>query len=198
MSDQKEIFCALDLEFNQQEDAQGNRSSKIIQIGICIGNIFTSAIYEKRRWYVNIDEALNPRIVRLTGVTEDHLSRMGMPLDRAYKELCSVLAFYDCERNPITWGGNDGAELRRQLGLSEDEFVFGRCFFDMRTVLQWYCLSRGIKKQSGLAKSMLKVGLKFDGRKHDAMDDASNTFRIACKLLGAFGETDRAAGPKPT
>ena len=39
------------------------------------------------------------------------------------------------------------------------------------------------KTQSGLAKSMVRLGLKFEGTKHNAMDDATNTFYIYRKLL---------------
>ena len=52
-----------------------------------------------------------------------------------------------------------------------------------KTVVQAILTARGVKTQGGLAKSMNKFGLSFQGTKHRADDDALNTMRIYFKLL---------------
>jgi inhibitor of KinA sporulation pathway (predicted exonuclease) len=44
----------------------------------------------------------------------------------------------------------------------------------------------------GLAKAMTKLGLAFQGRKHNALDDALNTFRIYRALLAEFRKPECA------
>jgi inhibitor of KinA sporulation pathway (predicted exonuclease) len=70
------------------------------------------------------------------------------------------------------------------LLLDDDRFLFGRRWIDCKTLYVSRCFARGEKHQAGLAKAMTKVGLRFDGRKHNAMDDAINTFFLYCKLIG--------------
>jgi inhibitor of KinA sporulation pathway (predicted exonuclease) len=88
--------------------------------------------------------------------------------------------------NPITWGGGDSLCLRDQLGLAEERFLFGRRFFDVKTLYQSYQLSQGQKIANGLSKAMAKMGLNFKGRKHTADADAENTFVFFCHMLKKF------------
>lgn len=172
-------FLSLDLEMNQP-------SRKIIQVGAVAGDIRSGLIYERLRIYVKIDEPLNPMITDLTGIQEAHLEGLGVTLSEAYGQLVTMHTRHKCETNPLTWGGGDSAELREQLGFDENHFIFGRRWFDVKTVFQSYQMARGKCRQSGLAKSMTKLGLNFQGRKHDAQDDAENTFKTMHLLLYKF------------
>jgi len=174
------LFAALDLEMAQP-------SGKIIQIGMCLGDIQTGEIKEKYRWYVNPKEEITEYITNLTGITNDDIRKEGVSLKTAYEVLCDVYAQHRPFMNPLTWGGGDSQALREQLGIGKNQyFVFGRRWIDVKTVYQAWRHSQGEGPRSGLAKSMLRLGLKFDGRKHDALDDAINTFRVYCELLRRF------------
>ena len=88
--------------------------------------------------------------------------------------------------NCITWGGGDSQELLGQLTANNPEFTgwcFGRRWLDAKSIYVSYRLANGLPIQGGLAKSMTKVGLKFEGQKHNALDDSENTFRMYCTLL---------------
>lgn len=172
-------FISLDLEMNQP-------SGKIIQVGAVAGDIRSGLVYERLRAYVKIDEPLNPDIIKLTGITQEHLDGLGVTLREAYEQLCVLRAKHDCQINVITWGGGDSVELRDQLGVAKDSFAFGRRWIDCKTIFQMYQMAHGRSKQSGLAKSMTKLGINFQGRKHDAQDDAENTFRVVHILLKKF------------
>lgn len=168
-------LMSLDLEYNQP-------SKSIIQVGIAIGNLKSGDILETRCYNIKVDEQISEFITTLTGIEQDDVDE-GFDLDWAYGRIYALHLEYDCFRNPITWGGGDSEDLRKALGLDDDRYVFGRRWIDAKTLFVSRCLAKDEKTQSGLAKSMTRLGLQFEGRKHNAKDDAVNTFRIYRKLL---------------
>lgn len=66
-------------------------------------------------------------------------------------------------------------------------WIMGRRWIDAKTLF----VSRSIIREetisrSGLEQSMKRLEMEFEGRPHQAMDDALNTFRIYLKLLEYF------------
>jgi inhibitor of KinA sporulation pathway (predicted exonuclease) len=185
MNSPPEIFTSLDLEMNQP-------SGKIIQIGAVVGNITTGFILDKLSVIVNPNEELNPFIVKLTGISQ-HQVNCGEDLQIAYGKLCMMHIKHAAFHSPITWGNGDVETLKQQVAVGNNsQFLFGRRYFDSKTLFQAYCLAYNVanassggkmKLQSGLAKSMIRVGLNFKGRKHNAADDAENTFVIFHHML---------------
>mgnify|MGYP001580419837 CR=1 FL=1 len=173
-------FISLDLEMNQP-------SGRIIQIGAVVCNPLSGDILEEFNRYILLPagEQLSEFITNLTGITDATLLQ-AVPLTKAYEDLVQLHTRHNCYRNPITWGGGDSAVLRTQLGLDDEKFLFGRRWWDMKTVFQMYCLKHDIKLQAGLAKALTRVGLQFNGRKHDGLADAKNTARMAHFLLRAM------------
>jgi inhibitor of KinA sporulation pathway (predicted exonuclease) len=177
--DENQKFISLDLEMNQN-------SGKIIQIGAVVGDLISGEIFEEIRLYVNPGEPLNPFIVNLTGITEEDILEKGSTLEEAYTKLSALRDRHNCYRNAIVWGGGDSEALRQQLNLNHDNFLFGRRWLDIKTIFQMYSMSQGLKLQAGLAKAMVRMGLQFKGKKHDALDDARNTFILGSFLLKKF------------
>ena len=170
---------ALDLEMNQP-------SRSIIQIGVAVGDISTGNIKESKSLIINPHEAINPYIEDLTGINQEMVDA-GMSLQDAYVQIRDMHAASGSFINPLTWGGGDAEELRQQLKnsefYSEDSWCFGRRWIDVKTLFVSWRLASGDPIQGGLAKSMTKVGLAFQGRKHDAEHDAINTFYMFNKML---------------
>lgn len=169
-------FLSLDLEMAQP-------SGKIIQVGACVGDLRTGEILETYSRYVKIDESLSPFIVTLTGITDNCLSTEGVTLVEAYEGLKAICERYDTFCNPLVWGGGDSKELRDQLGQTPG-WPFGHRWLDVKTLFQFNQFKHDQKPQAGLAKALFKCGLNFKGRKHNALDDAINTFRLAHRLMG--------------
>lgn len=170
-------YLSLDLEMLQP-------SGLIIQIGACIGDLRTGEVYESFSQLVCQPEPVSPFIEQLTGISTADLQAEGIPLSEAYARLLEFRAKYDnVEYNPIVWGGNDMEYLKRQLGDGAIPWPFGYRIIDVKTIFQFIQIARGAKTQAGLAKAMIKSGLSFQGRKHNAKDDAVNTFRLAHQLL---------------
>jgi inhibitor of KinA sporulation pathway (predicted exonuclease) len=194
----KTIFTSLDLEMNQP-------SGKIIQVGACVGDVITGEVFEKLRVYVKIDEPLDARIAALCRITQAQLDELGVPLVEAYGRVSALHRKYDTFTNALTWGGDDSGELQDQvfshlgLGLTSSDqtkhgvmhsagvpWVFGRKSIDIKLTYQMWALANGVKMRGGLARSLTRLGLNFQGTKHDACDDAFNTFRISHAMMKFF------------
>jgi inhibitor of KinA sporulation pathway (predicted exonuclease) len=174
-------LLSLDLELNQP-------SGSIIQVGAVIGNLKTGKILEEYSANIFCSEKLDPYIIKLVGIKQEAIDR-GLPLITAYIHLSQMHKANDCFRNCITWGGGDSEALRQSLNINKEEFIFGRCWLDVKTVFISHCFANNKHSQSGLAKSLLRLGLNFEGRKHSAVDDARNTFIIYRELLKLFKES---------
>jgi len=171
-------IISLDMEYNQP-------SNSIIQVGIAVGNLATGDILETYSSYIFQDELINPRITKLTGIAQEDVD-LGDNIEWVYEHIKSLHKEFECFRNPLTWGGGDSNDLRLALDIdekSEENYLFGRRWIDVKTLFVSHCLAKDIKTQSGLAKSMSRLGLKFEGKKHNALDDAINTFKIYMELL---------------
>lgn len=169
------LVIALDLEFNQP-------SQKIIQIGAACGDLRSGAVVGRFSQLVNPGEALDPRIAELCGIDPQDL--VAAPdLQAAW---CMVEAwlggFPDRQMNPVTWGGGDSRSLQEQLG-APDDWAFGRRHVDAKTVFIAWRAAHLRPAVGGLKTSMKKLGLAFEGRPHDAADDAINAFRVYHRLL---------------
>jgi inhibitor of KinA sporulation pathway (predicted exonuclease) len=180
----KPLVVALDLELTQP-------SKKIIQIGAVIGDITSGEVVSRFSVFANPGELLTEFIVKLTGIHQSDVDAAGT-LHEAYASLAAWLHPYAAQRqlNPLTWGGGDSRELREALDLGEERWLFGRRWVDVKTVYTAWRHAQGKLGESGLATAMTKVGLVFRGRRHNALDDAENTFRMYCKLLHQFKRTD--------
>jgi inhibitor of KinA sporulation pathway (predicted exonuclease) len=171
-------ITTLDLELNQP-------SGKICQIGAVVGDTITGEISQRLKIYVNPGEPIAPFITELCGITQNQIDTQGVPLAEAYLLLKDFHRRYSEFMNPVTWGGGDSETVRVQLGFGDtDDWCFGRRWIDAKTLV----VSQMIAKENavysgGLSSAMKRFGLKFQGRKHDALDDAENTFRIYHQML---------------
>lgn len=171
------LFMSLDLEMNQP-------SGKIIQIGACICSFNTGLIVDELRIFVNPNEELNPQISTLTGITDQQLKR-GVSLFEAYEKLANLLQKYQCFPSPLIWGGNDNLVLKTELDKANVSYtwIFGHEAIDVKAIYFAHTIKSGTPFYSGLEKIMKKLNLEFDGRSHDALYDAKNTFLLAYYLI---------------
>lgn len=179
------LVCSLDLEYNQP-------SKKIIQIGAVIGDLTTGEVVSRFSVFANPGEALNPAIIKLTGIQQSDVDAADDLAD-GYRLMLDWLQPFNARRtlNPLTWGGGDSQDLRDQLGLPDNCWGFGRRWTDVKTVYIAWRASQQRPGDGGLARSLTKLGLVFQGRRHNALDDAENTFRVYVALLKQFRAEQR-------
>lgn len=172
-------LLSLDLENNQP-------SGNIIQIGAVVGNLVSGQILEEYSAYINCEEILDPFIINLTGIKQENVDN-GINLFTAYEQLKELHKKHECFRNPLVWGSGDTLCLKKQLHITDEElFLFGRRWIDVKTVFISYRWANNLSHQAGLAKALTKLGMQFDGKKHDGRADAKNTFLIYAELLSRF------------
>ena len=184
----KNLLVSLDLEMNQP-------SGKIIQIGAVLGNVETGEIVAEFDSKVNAGETLAPAIIALTKISQSEVDQAPTLTD-AYHALSHWLGRYAELRvlNPLTWGGGDTETLRVQLNMEMERWPFGRRWIDTKTLYVAWRMAQGKDISGGLAKAMTKLGLAFQGQKHNALDDAKNTFRMYRALLKQFQLSAYVAG----
>lgn len=185
----KPLYVSLDLEFNQP-------SQRIIQIGAVLGHLESGELLGRFSVYVNPQEPLAPVIADLCGIAPGVLETAGT-LEEAHALLKGWLQPFKDERrlNPLTWGGGDSDALRQALSMDGERWLFGRRWVDVKTVFAAWQDAKGEGHTGGLATSMKRVGLQFQGRKHDAADDALNTFRMYRRLVGLLRAGTAPASP---
>jgi len=185
----KEILISIDLELNQP-------SGSIIQIGAVAGNIVTGEIVDRFTTFVNPGEKLGDcregmSITDLTGIEQDDVDSACDIYD-AYAYLKEFVDKNQAFINPITWGGGDSECLRNELlkynadYFKSIDWIFGRRWIDAKTLYISWRLANGKDPVGGLGKALTRVGLKFNGRKHNALHDAENTFIIYKRMLDLF------------
>jgi len=175
-------IISLDMEFEQP-------SQEIIQVGAVVGNLKTGIILEEYCRHINIGKPISEFISNLTGIKQRDIDS-GTTLKESYLDLIAMHTVHECFRNCLSWGGGDSESLRTDLNLDNEKFLFGRRWIDVKTVFISYMWSKGESPRSGLAKSLTRLDMQFKGKKHNAKDDALNTFLIYRKLLQLIGSKD--------
>ena len=177
------LIVSIDLEFNQP-------IKRIIQIGCVIGDLTTGQVVDRFSIFINPAEALAPEIVKLCGIKQADVDS-APDIKEAYRQLTIWLKPYAGQRslNPLTWGGGDSEDLRLALAMDRedrDTWVFGRRWLDVKAVYIAWRAAHQRPGDGGLARSMSKLGLAFQGRRHNALNDAENTFAVYIALLKQF------------
>lgn len=170
------LFVAIDLEFNQP-------SGTLIQVGAVVGDTHSGSVIDRFCELCNPGEPLEPRIAKLCHIDPLELQQ-ARPLPEVFESFTHWLNPYNGQRhlNPLTWGGADGHSLCEHA-QREPGALFGRRWLDVKTLYTGYAMAQGQKGFGGLASALKVVGLRFQGQKHNAADDAANTFHMFCRLL---------------
>lgn len=176
-------IMALDCEFNQP-------SQTLIQIGAVIGDLKTGKIVAEFSRIIKTEELIDPRIVELTGITQEMVND-GTSLLSAYKELAEFRKQNKANKQVVTWGDGDLRQIKVQVQKVIDKppnewWDLGFRFYDAKTIFQAFRLANWKPTKGGLAKAMENIGLIFEGIQHNALYDAKNTFIIFYKLLCAM------------
>ena len=195
------IFISLDLELNKNTDENDDGyCTDIIQIGACAFDFHSGQVYDTFNRYIKLTTPMNNGelrlskfITKLTGITDKTIQEHGVPIEDAVRDLYHFCHTNEAMRNGVQWGHDDFEELHKQYlsySKSSNFWYFAKTQYDVKKLYQFYRLSNGQSAQSGLAKSILKLGIEpFKGKKHNALDDALNTARVFLRLKELIGKT---------
>ena len=179
--DKNQNYLALDLELNTDQD--GN-TTKIIQVGIAVGNINNINDIKTFKWYVDPKEPISPYITQLTGISQDDINSKAVPLQQVALDLQSIIQEYQPFVNPIQWGHDDNTELLQEFIDNNVSFpFFGHRAIDVKTIYVFLQAARNHSLKGGLRSSMNRYKLHFKGEPHRADVDAYNTLVFFFHLL---------------
>jgi inhibitor of KinA sporulation pathway (predicted exonuclease) len=120
----------------------------------------------------------------LTGITNEDISQFGMTHYDIGQELSRLIKDNDVFVNPVTWGGGDSTELKKEFDKHGIEFKhFGRRWVDVKTWYVMRMLANGKKPSGGLSSAMGVYKMQFEGKAHRADVDAYNTLRLFFEIL---------------
>jgi inhibitor of KinA sporulation pathway (predicted exonuclease) len=175
------LILSLDLEMNQP-------SRNIIQIGACACDLERGLIVAELKLFINPHEMISPSVTQLTGIKNEQVKK-GISLEEGFEKLAAFHAKYRCSPLPITWGGDDLGDLRNELKSKRIEHTWPFSFkaIDVKSIYYGYAFARRLPVDGGLKSTMLNLGLCFDGKNHDALDDSKNTFVLAHHLIMSRG-----------
>jgi DNA polymerase III alpha subunit (gram-positive type) len=175
-------YLALDLELNK--DDQDNLT-KIIQVGVAVGNPTDPSNIKTWSWYLNPGESISSFITDLTGITDDLIKEKSVPLAQVAEELGQIIKDNNVFINPIQWGGGDSDQLLAEFREGGIKFpYFGRRILDVKTLFVFLEMANGRSPSGGLSSSMGKYKIKFEGKAHRAEVDAYNTLKFFFHLIG--------------
>lgn len=160
-------------------DTEANQpSNKTIQIGAVSAELSSvkAEIVSEFDIFVNPQEPLNPEISELTGIYEEHV-RDAPTIKDAWAEFDKWVQAQNA-RYLLAWG-NDFDHLYREAGEPTPKNAINiKPFFTMINA------NRTNKNQpGGLAANIRALGLGFQGKQHNALDDAKNTWLLFAELV---------------
>jgi DNA polymerase III alpha subunit (gram-positive type) len=168
-------LCVVDLELNSPE-----YGGQIIQVGAVTLDTATGDIDFARgsgfARYVEIDTALDPAIVTLTGISDSMLKGEGDPIPLVLEEFWNYVG----NKTLAAWGGD--IQWIQEASKANGVFIPKiRRGIDLKGVgmLMRAAIGGAQAKRGGLVSTMKAFGLGFEGRQHDALADAYNTAVLA-------------------
>ena len=180
-----DVYLALDLELNNAEDGS-TPNPPIIQVGVAVGSYddYLNGTLYKEKWYIDPQEPIFPFITRLTGITDEDVVTKSVTHQQFAEEFGDMMKLYKPFVNPVTWGGGDSSELKKEMVDRNIPFpFFGHRWIDVKT---WYVLrllANGKRPAGGLSSAMNTFKMKFQGEAHRADVDALNTLRLFFCIL---------------
>jgi inhibitor of KinA sporulation pathway (predicted exonuclease) len=171
------IYLSLDLELNND----GTKTGEICEVGIALGSPGNLILKESK--IIKIKEPLHPRIIELTGITQEAVDN-GVELQEVADWLSAIIDEHKPFVNPVIWGVGDTIELLEEFRNNGISFpYFGRRFIDVKHFFLFVEAANGRSLSGGLRSSMAKHKMQFIGTPHRAADDAYNTLRFFFHLL---------------
>lgn len=161
------ILNVCDLEMNQP-------SNSIIQIGACQLDVKSGKVGSHFSRFINLgDERLDPRIIELTGISQEQVDD-GVTLSAALFDFWNWVG----SRNLAAWGGDVDLlmDASDAIDLTVPDHLVLLDLKAMGSVMR--CAFPASRSRGGLLDTMHLFGLEFEGRHHNALDDAINTARL--------------------
>lgn len=170
-------IVAFDTETTDLDPVKGS----IVQLGAVIINEDLTIDAKTFETYIKpLDDYRSEKAMEVNGISEKTLATA--------PELNDVLRTFEIwtrgSRVLGAWGTYfDVRFLKEQYKKIDRPYPFDWRDFDIKTVAMWELAKREIATIKGVEDCLKKLGLKFEGNAHSALDDIKNSVRILQECL---------------
>ncbi len=164
-------YIVFDLEATCWEGNTIGRVQEIIEIGALRIDAYGSIGDTFQRFVRPVQHpVLSPYCRNLTGIEQSDVNA-ARTFQYAGGALIAWIEAGDPEHVLCSWGSKDRDILMRECRDHKLPDDWLDSYIDVKA--QYHQL-KGLKRRSGLRKSLLREGITFDGNHHRALDDAAN------------------------
>ncbi|MCA9889732.1 MAG: exonuclease domain-containing protein [Anaerolineae bacterium] len=183
MSLRKDKLIVVDLEATCWEGytAPAGQRNEILEIGVCLLDLETFAISDKRSLLITPTESvISPFCTELTSITHKMVEAEGIP----FADACAILEKDYDSRNRMwsSWGAFDRDLFHKQCKRRNVRYPFNHKHANLKRV---YVDATG--ERVGLHRAMRAFDVEFDGQAHRGHDDAYNTAVLLSLILQEQG-----------
>lgn len=167
-------LVVIDLE-STCDEPRPRWQGEIIEVGVCLLDLQTLAITDKRGILVKPDNTpITPFCTSLTTLTPELIEREGISLFQAMVILQEQYGIR--ERTWASWGDYDRNQLIKDCNAHKYGFPGEKSsHINIKNTL---AVEYGWRSGGGLDKALEKFGLTLEGTQHRGIDDANNIARI--------------------
>lgn len=177
-----EKALVLDLEATcwKTKEEQGEQTQDIIEVGIAVVDLVNRKIkYESgySQLVRPVNSVVNDYCTDITGITPEMVKNKGIP----FNEMCNqVTNKYGENTIWMSYGYFDYKLFNEQCNRMAVKLPFGKNYYNLKNMNSIF---GGYKKEFGLDNALAERGMKFEGMKHRAYDDAENAARVLLHML---------------
>lgn len=166
----------LDMEMTCWGAVPTDMQPEIIQIGVAELDVATYQVVRRQGWYVRPQRStVSAYCTELTHITPDLLRKEGRPLVECLR---SLKKSFSIQNKMVCAWGDDVTEL---VQAASDEGMTLH-MQGLNLGFLWNCTTQA-PRRVGLQAALGQLGLAFEGRPHDAVEDAVNTARLHAEWL---------------
>ena len=154
--------------------------SEIIQVGLVRLDVKSLAFGDKRLcWVKPARSTVSGFCTRLTEITQADVDREGRPLEVVCEEIVKEVSAGG-EAPWMSYGDYDRRMFERNCRDLKTRYPFGGRHGNVKTLI---AAAMGWGVEVGLGVALERLGFSFEGRKHQADDDAWNVARVVAELF---------------
>lgn len=174
----------VDLEMNiiiQKSEARRRCKLETIEIGAVMLDEYLREI-SSFRTYVKpeYNDHIVKKITRLTGIT-DEMIQDAPSFNEALRMFTNWCLGPGDDVSIYAWSENDYSQIESEMQLKDYVLSESECNILTKTWLDFqkeFDTHLGFERQLSLKTALDLAGLDFNGREHDALDDAKNTAKL--------------------
>jgi inhibitor of KinA sporulation pathway (predicted exonuclease) len=148
--------------------------SQIIEVGVCLLDIVTHEISDKRGILVSPTKSkVSPFCTELTTITQELLDEEGITL----QEACSILVndYNSRKRVWASFGNYDRTMFEKDCKAHKIKYPFGKKHVNVKT---WLALKEKQSGELGMARGLKHLNIPLEGTHHRGVDDAFNIAKL--------------------